>query len=69
MACPPWWISQLNQQNTSRIGSCACICSTGANLAQFFTTKENAPGKTIMKETSGENSVQLGARFVDAVGV
>jgi hypothetical protein len=47
---------------------CLYLLGCGKSCS-IFHDKGECAGKTIMKETSDENSVQLGARFVDVVGV
>src|SRR5258708_14442114 len=65
MACPPWWISQLNQQTTSWIGSCACNCAFAPNPSEFFMTSRNPTDETsvqgtVMKDANDESSSAIG---------
>jgi hypothetical protein len=61
----------LTAQSAKHIGDwelCPYLLGCAKSCSILHDKGERA-GKTIMKETSDENSVQLGARFVDAVGV
>ena len=58
-------LEQLNQQTTSRIGSCARNCASGPNLSEFFMTSRNPTDETsvqgtVMKEANDENSSAIG---------
>jgi hypothetical protein len=69
MACPP--LADLTAQSANHIADWElCLYLLGcAKSCSVLHDKGECAGKTTMKETTDENSAQLGARFVDAVAV